>query len=118
MEQPRITVTAQQVKAHIDSVARKRNIPVYPPGTEAHVTMAKMLLTSHVTVGGLSQHYAPPDTSLPKGFPLALDGPMTWTGESILTKRAETILELSKKDLAEIDSAIAIFKCMKSGQNK
>lgn len=46
---------------------------------------------------------------LPVGFPKTVDSPLAWTG-SQFTEPSEYVLELTKGDLAEAESALESFK--------
>lgn len=48
-------------------------------------------------------------TTLPEGFPRALDSPLVWDGKDV-EQRTDWIYQLSEVQLDEIDSALKSFK--------
>src|SRR5437016_5020414 len=60
---------------------------------------------------GLTAKAGPEMPALPAGFPSILRAEMAWTG-SDFDDRAEIALVLRPSDIAEINAAVASYKCM------
>jgi hypothetical protein len=54
----------------------------------------------------------PRETSVPDGFPTAIDAPWAWSGAAL--KESDYVLQLSEVDIKEINSALTLFKSQSS----